>query len=189
MTKKTKIKISKSLQLYYSHKKVQRIVAIGLAFGLMTYFLGTCLHYKLKAEEPTPVYVEFSDLKPFLEKTNPSTLTALKTPQKPEFSPTKPIGKEAVKAKVKQIAERENFKWIPYLLRLANCESKFNQYALGDNGKSRGLWQIHKGYHPEVSDAMAYDIEASTLWTMNKINNGYQHLWTCDRIIRQVAKN
>jgi len=90
----------------------------------------------------------------------------------------------SVKEQIRQIAERENFQWVDYLLRLAKCESTYNQYALGDNGNSRGIFQIHRGYHPDVSDECAYDIECSTMWTMWKINSGHQGLWSCDRLIK-----
>lgn len=188
MTQKQKTKISKSLQLYYSHKKVQRIVAIGLAFGLMTYFLGTCLHYKLKAEEPTPEIITIADFTLYAPRQANSLTLPLKS-QGEAFKGQKTLSGEEVEKQIRAIAQEADFKWPNYLVKLAYCESRFDKFAKGDSGNSRGIFQIHQKYHPEVSDAMAYDIEASTLWTMNKINNGYQHLWTCDRIIRQVAKN
>lgn len=94
--------------------------------------------------------------------------------------------KEEIKEQIRLIAEKENFKWVDYILRLADCESKFNQYAENDNGehgKDRGVFQINDKYHPEVSDEVAYDIEKATKWTMWRINNGYQHEWVCNNII------
>lgn len=89
----------------------------------------------------------------------------------------------SVKEKIKDIANSHNFKWPDYLIRLAWCESRFDPNAVGDNGHSRGLFQIHNLYHPEVSDMCAFDIECATKWTMWRINSGYQHEWTCDRYI------
>jgi len=90
----------------------------------------------------------------------------------------------SVSDEIKLIAEDNNFEWVDYLLRLANCESKFDKYAIGDNGKSRGIFQIHSGYHPDITNEQAFNVEFATVWTMNKINGGYQNLWTCDRYIR-----
>lgn len=91
---------------------------------------------------------------------------------------------EGVESKVREIAEKENFKWPDYLVRLGKCESGLNPQAQGDGGyNSRGLFQISSYYHPEVSDDCAYDIDCSTKWTMDKINAGQQNLWTCNRLI------
>ena len=188
MTQKTKIKISKSLQLYYSHKKVQKVVAVGLAFGLMTYFLGTCLHYKLKAEEPTPEIITIADLTLYAPHQANSLTLPLKS-QGEAFKGQKTLSGEEVEKQIRAIAQEADFKWPDYLVKLAYCESRFDKLAKGDSGKSRGIFQIHKDYHPEITDKQAFDIDYATRWTIKQINAGRQHLWTCDRIIRQVAKN
>ena len=89
----------------------------------------------------------------------------------------------SVEERIIKVAKENNFKWTDYLVKLARCESTLNPYAVGDSGKSRGLFQIHKGYHPTVSDEQAFSVEWSTKWTMDKINAGYQSLWSCDRIL------
>jgi hypothetical protein len=91
--------------------------------------------------------------------------------------------KPDIETQIREIAKEHNFKWPDYLIRLAMCESSLNPFAVGDNGYSRGLFQIHKGYHPTISDEQAFNIRFATEWTMNKINKGQQHLWSCDRII------
>lgn len=68
------------------------------------------------------------------------------------------------------------------LLDLAWCESRFNPLAKGDNGASRGLWQIHKPSHPDVSDECAFNIKCSTEWTIDQILKGKLHQWTCAKI-------
>ena len=88
-----------------------------------------------------------------------------------------------VEGQIRKIAEERNFQWPDYLVRLAKCESDLNPMALGDRGKSRGLFQIYRPAHPFVTDKQAYDIEWATNWTISKINAGQQGLWTCDRII------
>lgn len=66
------------------------------------------------------------------------------------------------------------------------CESKGNPYAIGDSGKSLGIWQIHRGYHPTVSPETAFDIEQSTKWAIEKaLKDGKGKpnwsAWTCGR--------
>src|SRR3990167_697489 len=85
------------------------------------------------------------------------------------------------------IAKEQNFKWPDYLLKLAYCESRFNPKARNNNGRygmDRGLFQINNKYHPQITDKQADDVRFATLWTMEKINKGYQHLWSCDKMIK-----
>jgi hypothetical protein len=60
-------------------------------------------------------------------------------------------------------------------------ESQWNPNAKGDDFNSRGLWQISNIYHPEVSDACAYDVECSTKWALNKLLAGDQNEWSTYR--------
>ncbi len=98
-----------------------------------------------------------------------------------------PENKSTVKERITAVAEENNFKWPDYLLRLADCESKFDAKARNDNGIygiDRGVFQINNKYHPEVSDEQADDVEFAAQWTMDKINKGQQNLWACNKIIK-----
>jgi hypothetical protein len=57
-------------------------------------------------------------------------------------------------------------------------ESRHHPEATGDGGDSRGLWQINKTWHPEVSDACAYDVPCSTHWSLERIRDGYVDEWS-----------
>jgi hypothetical protein len=57
-------------------------------------------------------------------------------------------------------------------------ESQHQPKATGDGGESRGLWQINKDWHPEVSDACAYDVTCSTDWSLLRIRSGYADEWS-----------
>ena len=57
-------------------------------------------------------------------------------------------------------------------------ESRHHPEATGDGGESRGLWQINKDWHPEVSDACAYDVTCSTDWSLLRIRSGYADEWS-----------
>ena len=56
-------------------------------------------------------------------------------------------------------------------------ESRQYPEAIGDGGESRGLWQINKAWHPEVSDACAYNVTCSTNWSLERIRAGHLDEW------------
>lgn len=64
---------------------------------------------------------------------------------------------------------------------LAACivshESQFSDRN-GDDGNSRGWWQISKIWHPEVSDACAHDLTCSTDWSLDWISKGHIAQWS-----------
>ena len=99
----------------------------------------------------------------------------------------KQLTTKEVEQQIRKIARENKFKWVDYLVRLAKCESTLNANAINDNGVygiDRGVFQINDYYHPEVSDECAFDVRCATEWTMWRINNGYQHEWHCDKIIK-----
>ena len=57
-------------------------------------------------------------------------------------------------------------------------ESQHHPEATGDGGESRGLWQINRAWHPEVSDACAYSIACSTDWSLERIRSGHIVEWS-----------
>ena len=57
-------------------------------------------------------------------------------------------------------------------------ESRHHPEATGDGGESRGLWQINKAWHPEVSDACAYNVTCSTDWSLQRIRAGHIDEWS-----------
>jgi hypothetical protein len=61
---------------------------------------------------------------------------------------------------------------------IVSHESRHHPEATGDGGDSRGLWQINRTWHPEVSDACAYDVHCSTHWSLERIRNGYVNEWS-----------
>lgn len=98
---------------------------------------------------------------------------------------------EAPEATIRRLAEETGFKWPDYLIRLAKCESQFDPKATNTQNnfpktsKDRGIFQISDYWHSEVTDEQAYDVEWATHWTMDRISQGYQHEWACDRIINK----
>ena len=69
-------------------------------------------------------------------------------------------------------------------IKIMICESGGDPLSVGDKGKSRGLWQIHKDYWPEITDEMAFDPIVSTEWAIGKIKEGKIWLWTCSKLVK-----
>jgi hypothetical protein len=68
-------------------------------------------------------------------------------------------------------------------------ESSFNPRAKGDGEASRGLWQISKIYHPEVSDEAAFNVASSTEWSLERIRAGKANEWSTYRFCRTRYKD
>lgn len=71
-------------------------------------------------------------------------------------------------------------------LWIVRHESQFNPRARGDGEASRGLWQISKIYHPEVSDTAAYSVRSSTRWSLERIRSGKVNEWSSYRYCRTL---
>ena len=83
---------------------------------------------------------------------------------------------------VKQEWTKAGAKW-EEVWGIVNCESRWNPWAIGDQGNSRGLYQIHQKYHPQISTECAFDPVCSTkeaikIWQ----KQGWQP-WSCKKII------
>jgi hypothetical protein len=74
-------------------------------------------------------------------------------------------------------------------LWIVRHESEFNPHAKGDGEASRGLWQISKIYHPEVSDAMAFNVASSTEWSLERIRSGKASEWSTYRFCRTLYQD
>jgi Transglycosylase SLT domain len=74
-------------------------------------------------------------------------------------------------------------------LWIVKHESQFNPRAKGDGEASRGLWQISKIYHPEVSDAVAFNVASSTEWSLERIRSGKVNEWSTYRFCRTLYED
>lgn len=74
-------------------------------------------------------------------------------------------------------------------LWIVKHESHFNPRAKGDGEASRGLWQISRIYHPEVSDAMAFSVTSSTQWSLERIRAGKANEWSTYRFCRTLYQD
>ncbi|HTC63057.1 MAG TPA: transglycosylase SLT domain-containing protein [Candidatus Saccharimonadales bacterium] len=74
-------------------------------------------------------------------------------------------------------------------LWIVRHESQFNPRAKGDGEASRGLWQISKIYHPEVSDATAFGVKSSTQWSLERIKSGKANEWSTYRFCKTLYED
>jgi len=86
---------------------------------------------------------------------------------------------ERIKEEIQSVAEEYEVSE-EVMNTVIRCESQYNPKALGDGGKSRGLVQIHSGYH-DVSDEDAYDPAYAIRFLAQHLKEGNGHLWTCFR--------
>lgn len=68
--------------------------------------------------------------------------------------------------------------------RVIECESGGNPNAVGDNGTSFGIVQIHAPSHPQISRAQALDPAWAINFLAHQISLGNGSMWTCFKIIR-----
>lgn len=115
-----------------------------------------------------------------------TSLTAL--PLNPLRSPSDRLMTPEVKAYVQTQALEYGVD--PKLaLWIVQHESQFNPRAKGDGEASRGLWQISRIYHPEVSDAVAFNIASSTEWSLERIRSGKANEWSTYRYCKTLYED
>jgi len=113
---------------------------------------------------------------------SPSRMTAISA------KPHSGLTVQEVKAYVR--AQAMEFGVNPLLaLWIVKHESQFNPRAKGDGEASRGLWQISKIYHPEVSDAAAFSVASSTEWSLARIRAGKANEWSTYRFCRTLYED
>ena len=152
MNQETKNKISKSLKLHYRTKATLKSAKGILWFILIVGILSQFTPWRAEAPEARqwglPVAEDRTDL--------------------------------TVADQIRIIANEECGKrgldsyCVNDLMAMAWTESRFDPNAIGDNGNSHGLYQLHLGYHPEITQEQARDIKFSTNWTLNRLTHyGY----------------
>jgi len=106
------------------------------------------------------------------------------------FLKTEELKNPSVAMQIRILAKEHNFKDSNYLIDLAYCESRLDPFAINGYGNypvgsvDRGLFQISSYWHKEIGTEQAFDLEFSTIWTMEQINKGRQSMWMCDKLIR-----
>lgn len=70
-----------------------------------------------------------------------------------------------------------------------SCESNFDPAAIGDNGESIGIVQIHLPDHKEVTAKQAEDPIFSIQFMAQEFSKGHQHYWSCYRMLYKKNTN
>jgi hypothetical protein len=107
-------------------------------------------------------------------------------------NPLKWLGDRATAQQVKAYVQTEAVEHgvSPKLaLWIVKHESQFNPHAKGDGEASRGLWQISRIYHPEVTDAVAFNVASSTKWSLERIRSGKANEWSTYRFCRTLYED
>jgi soluble lytic murein transglycosylase-like protein len=65
------------------------------------------------------------------------------------------------------------------------CESTYNKNAIGDQGNSYGLVQIHLPSWKNITKEQALDPEFAISFLAEKLSEGKGNLWTCYRKYRR----
>ena len=65
------------------------------------------------------------------------------------------------------------------VVRTIQCECSFNPNAIGDNGTSFGLAQIHLPAHPNITKEQALDPKFAIEFITSEFQKGNQWKWTC----------
>lgn len=69
-------------------------------------------------------------------------------------------------------------------LAVSKCESGLNKNAVGDQGKSFGIFQIHLPAHPAISKEQALDPWWAANWSAQQFAAGRANMWTCYRLLQ-----
>lgn len=71
---------------------------------------------------------------------------------------------------------------------IVNCESNWNAKAVGDNGTSFGLVQIHLPAHPEISQRNAEDPKYALDYLIREYPLNPDQ-WSCAKLIEEGARH
>lgn len=70
------------------------------------------------------------------------------------------------------------------IIKVIECESSFNNEAIGDNGNSYGLIQIHRPSHPELSLETIKNVQWELDYIISEFKAGNQNQWSCYRLTK-----
>lgn len=87
---------------------------------------------------------------------------------------------ETIKQTISRIAREYNVSE-EVMNTVVECESQYNTNAVGDHGNSKGLVQIHRKYHPDITESQAFDPEFSLSFLAKNLANNKGYLWSCYR--------
>jgi hypothetical protein len=170
---------------------VKKLLRLAFYFLPLIVFLAMPKEPRVAASAPSP-RIDSPPLKVAIFKSNRGHVA---NPARVSVTPLasqsgRPTAREVreVKAYVRTQAVQHGVD--PLLaLWIVKHESSFNPRAKGDGEASRGLWQISKIYHPEVSDDEAFGVRSSTDWSMQRLQAGKANEWSSYRNCKVLYSN
>lgn len=102
-------------------------------------------------------------------------------PQQVEAPPILSVSTSSVATEIRLVQKEHGLSEAFY--KTAVCESHLDTYAVGDQGTSFGVWQIHLPAHPDITKAEATDYVWATEWAAHQFLEGHAKEWTCYRIL------
>jgi hypothetical protein len=149
-------------------------------FGLSIIFMA--LGSQAASKEPE---IQLAPKIAQVEEIEPEPIIAQEPPQTPPERKIEPLAKSYTEMETMIIEEMTSAGYAAplFALKVAKCESGLNPNAVGDGGKSFGLWQWHLPSHPTMTKEQALDPIYSTQRAAQYFAAGKAHLWTCSRII------
>jgi hypothetical protein len=170
---------------------VKKLLRLAFHFLPLIVFLAMPKEPRVAASAPSP-RIDSPPLKEAIDKSQPGRLAnQVRLSASPlALRSDRPTTQEVreVRAYVRTQAAEHGVD--PQLaLWIVKHESSFNPRAKGDGEASRGLWQISKIYHPEVSDAEAFGVRSSTDWSMQRLRAGKVNEWSSYRNCKVLYSN
>lgn len=71
------------------------------------------------------------------------------------------------------------------LERVLWCESRYNTEAVGDQGLSLGVAQIHLPAHPAITRQQALDPRFAIDWAARQFSLNKENMWSCTKLVRR----
>ena len=71
------------------------------------------------------------------------------------------------------------------VIQVIDCESDFNPEAVGDNGTSFGLAQIHRPAHPQYSLENIKDPKWAIDFMIKEFKLKHENMWSCYRMTQE----
>ena len=68
------------------------------------------------------------------------------------------------------------------VMAIARCESRLRAGAIGDHGRSYGVFQIHLPSHPTISKEQALNPFFNIGWSIDNMAKGRWSMWSCDKL-------
>lgn len=170
--------MTKSRKEYLKTQRLYKQVIFWVALSCAIVMVSVWNHYSLEYNKVASQAIESIKSNIHVQKVKAETVRQEVQTKKVVLAI--PEAKESVEQMIRRIAKEECDKQklgdycVDDLAAIGYTESRFDCSVIGDGGKSFGCFQIHRGWHPDVSVAQAKDLKFAINWTLNRmVHYGY----------------